>query len=92
MGRSLPTRKEDRWKIKVWIYLWFYLSRGTTKLYVAKANQQTIYQSRGQGAFTLNEWIEQWLVIVKKEVKLSTFASYSYKLSNYVLKQWETLH
>ncbi|HBI1629377.1 TPA: site-specific integrase [Enterococcus faecalis] len=97
-GENIYKRKDGRWegrfprgrkidgKLKYGYIYGSTYQEVRQKLYVAKANQQTIYQSRGQGAFTLNEWIEQWLVIVKKEVKLSTFASYSYKLSNYVLK------
>lgn len=30
-------RKEDRWKIKVWIYLWFYLLRGMIKILCGKS-------------------------------------------------------
>ena len=68
MGRSLPRGRKIDGKLKYGYIYGSTYQEVRQKLYVAKANQQTIYQSRGQGAFTLNEWIEQWLVIVKKEV------------------------
>lgn len=54
------------------------------KLYPLKVRFQTIQSMQGSSCIPLEEWGWQWLRTIKKDVKMSTYANYQYKLTKYV--------
>lgn len=52
------------------------------KLYPIKIKYQTLIKLRGNGAITLNQWVNHWLSESQGKVKPSTYFRYQYKMDH----------
>lgn len=96
-GENIYKRKDGRWEgryhkgrkqngaIKYGYVYGNTLQEVKNKLYPLKAKYQKINQTHGEAALSLFEWVMYWLPSIKREVKLSTYAGYEYKMKKYIL-------
>lgn len=96
-GENIYRRKDKRWegrypigkkangKTKYGSVYGKTLQEVRQKLYPLKLKYQTIQNTQGESAISLENWGALWLKEVCTEVKQSTYANYSYKLNRYVL-------
>lgn len=96
-GENIYLRKDGRWegrypkgrKINGRLKYGYIYGKSYTevrqKLYPLKIQYQSLQQVKGVSADTFEEWTIEWLNEVQEEVKPSTFASYYYKISKYIL-------
>lgn len=96
-GENIYKRKDGRWegryhkgrtvngRIKYGYVYGKTLHEVKNKLYPLKAKYQKIIETKGTIAMSFFEWTMYWLPTIKREVKLSTYASYEYKLKKYIL-------
>lgn len=96
-GENIYKRKDGRWegryhkgrkidgRIKYGYVYGRTLQEVKNKLYPLKAKYQKINETNGEAALSLFEWSMYWLPMIKREVKLSTYASYEYKIKKYLL-------
>lgn len=83
-GRYVKGRKADG-KIKYgYIYGKTY-QEVRNKLYPLKMKFQIIIEEKGDSGLSVCEWVKCWLFDLQKELKPSTYASYSYKMTRYIL-------
>ncbi|WP_438786630.1 tyrosine-type recombinase/integrase [Enterococcus sp. DIV0756] len=96
-GENIYLRKDGRWegrypkgrkadgRIKYgYIYGKSY-NEVKLKLYPKKIYYHSLQQVHGASAETFEEWTVEWLAEVQEDVKPSTFASYYYKITKYIL-------
>jgi len=96
-GENIYLRKDRRWegrypkgrktngRIKYgYIYGKSY-TEVRQKLYPKKIYYHSLQKVHGTSAETVEEWTAEWLSDVQEEVKPSTFASYYYKVTKYIL-------
>ncbi|MDU5334641.1 tyrosine-type recombinase/integrase [Enterococcus sp.] len=96
-GENIYLRKDGRWegrypkgrksdgKIKYgYIYGKTY-TEVKNKIFPLRVHYSTLQQTRGTSCESFEEWVIQWLGEIQREIKPSTFSSYFYKLTKYVL-------
>ena len=95
-GENIYKRKDGRWegryhkgrklngKIKYGYVYGKTFKEVRAKLYPLKAKFQEINQLQGDAAMSYFEWAIYWLSNIKREVKVSTYAGYEYKLKKYI--------
>ncbi|MGM0113418.1 tyrosine-type recombinase/integrase [Enterococcus sp. DIV0187] len=96
-GENIYLRKDGRWegrypkgrrndgKIKYGYVYGKSYTEVRQKLFPLRIRYHTIQEIYGISSDSLEEWVTQWLSEVQTKVKPSTFSSYYYKLSKYVL-------
>lgn len=95
-GENIYKRKDGRWegryhkgrkingKIKYGYVYGKTFKEVRAKLYPLKVKFQEINETQGDAAMSYFEWGVHWLSKIKREVKLSTYAGYEYKLKKYI--------
>lgn len=95
-GENIYRRKDGRWegrykkgrkmdgKIKYGYVYGQTLQEVRMKLYPLKVKYQTIRNMHGNSCIPFEEWGNQWLSKVQRDVKPATYANYHYKLVKYV--------
>ena len=96
-GENIYLRKDGRWEGRYpkgrksdgrlkygYIYGKTY-TEVKSKLYPKKIYYHSLQQVHGVSAETFEEWTVEWLSEVQDDVKPSTFASYYYKITKYIL-------
>ncbi|MBU5359591.1 site-specific integrase [Enterococcus raffinosus] len=96
-GENIYLRKDGRWegrypkgrKLNGRLKYGYIYGKSYTevrqKLYPLKIQYQSLQQVKGVSADTFEEWTMEWLNEIQEEVKPSTFASYYYKITKYIL-------
>lgn len=96
-GENIYLRKDGRWegrypkgrKLNGQIKYGYIYGKSYTevrqKLYPMKLHYQSLQEIHGDATETFEEWSAVWLADVQNEVKPSTFSSYYYKLTKYIL-------
>lgn len=96
-GENIYLRKDNRWegrfpkgrkengRIKYGYVYGKSYTEVKQKLYPLRIYYQSLVQIQGSSAQTFEEWTIEWLREVQEAVKPSTFSSYYYKLTKYVL-------
>lgn len=98
-GENIYKRKDGRWegryikgrntngKIKYgYVYSKTY-GETKRKLYSCKMKYQNITENVGNTFITMCELSQQWLEFKYSHIKISTYASYQYKLNHYILSE-----
>lgn len=83
-GRYFSGRKENGQIKYGYIYGYSY-KEVQKKLFSCKVDYQNRVEELGEDVTLFKEFVVNWLFIKKKEIKESTYASYSYKISRYIL-------
>lgn len=96
-GENIYLRKDGRWegrypkgrKLNGRIKYGYIYGKSYTevkqKLYPMKIYYHSLQQVHGVSAETFEDWTTEWLADVQNDVKPSTFASYYYKVTKYIL-------
>lgn len=95
-GENIYLRKDGRWegrypkgrKINGKIKYGYVYGKSYTEvkqmIYPLRIRYQSLQQIQGVSAETFEEWVSEWFIEVRDEVKPSTLASYHYKLTKYI--------
>lgn len=95
-GENIYLRKDGRWegrypkgrkfngKIKYGYVYGKTYTEVKQNLYPLKIQYQTLQQTQGSSAETIEEWTREWLEDMQVKVKPSTLSSYYYKLTKYI--------
>ena len=96
-GENIYLRKDGRWegrytkgrkvdgKIKYGYVYGKSYTEVRQRLFPLRIQYHTLQEIHGVSSETFEEWTTQWLSDVNEKIKPSTFSSYYYKLSKYVL-------
>lgn len=98
-GENIYLRKDGRWegrypkgrtsngRIKYgYIYGKSY-TEVKQKIFPLRVHYSTLQQTQGISSESFEEWGNQWLIDIQREIKPSTYSSYFYKLTKYVFPQ-----
>ena len=96
-GENIYKRKDGRWEGRYkkgrkengqlkYGYLYGYTYREVKeRLYAYKIKHQTMIQLYGENVTSYEEWSVHWLSRQQQQLKISTYSTYFYKLTRYVL-------